>query len=616
MRELERLQSHARTSRPIHHVHADPPPDLTPEQAAIVLERFWSLYEAEFGLEDAPFYSRTHIKHHRTHQHRVYGLGRTDGSVVSMAFDMPRREKISRTIEVEFDLPLTPGGHNLAVLGALERDGRHEVAAAMREAGLHEIARPRSTLTPRQRAQQDRTGIDRAELAIHVAEAWHGTMDGRSFLAAVTRSGSRVARGRWCPVVVDRTGNVHALLELLDTAARQRGPVAPSSDAVHARLAETTVPNVADAKAALIQPGSATPDTSAHYDEVYDATDTTSASDHLSAGPLSRKAVQSRGDAATARRGTDGTGGERGAGSQEQGRPEPGRLVGVEVGDDRRGAASASHIDGAVGGGDDSVGPNHRTAGDDRGGAGAGRAAAYRDRVEARRVTRGLAEVAARQADRLAKLTRLVAAAPTVETIALERLGRAIEESTALLSMGPHADPASRDVDAVEQGLRTAAIKREREAGCLARAAQDRADAARSHLGIMDRLAAKLGAPTQIAAEVARLDQVAADLVSKLRMEGLVVNRSLNDVRHRAIGICDARNRERASWQAKPHIRLAVRELSLDRLALAAVEGGDQAIAELVAGYSTHASRRALEAEPRISSTRFAFFTKRARVEH
>ena len=72
------------TERPIHHVHCDPPPGLAPEREAAVHERFWQVYEQEFGLQKQPFYSRLHVKDGRIHEHRPYGLGRADGSVVDL----------------------------------------------------------------------------------------------------------------------------------------------------------------------------------------------------------------------------------------------------------------------------------------------------------------------------------------------------------------------------------------------------------------------------------------------------------------------------------------------------------------------------------------------------
>jgi hypothetical protein len=236
MRELEGLQAHARTARPIHHVHCDPPPGLDPAREAAVRARFWQHYEAEFGLERAPFFSRIHVHDGRTHEHRVYGLGRADGSVVDLSFDFARREKVSRITEYEAGLPWTLGAHNRAVIGALERDGRPEVAQAMRAVGLHEGMRPRAGLTPAERAQQERTQVGKAEVAVSVVAAWRAAADGECFRAGLAECGLRLMRGDKALVVLDATGNVHALGRMLTMAAKVAGTVRVAAREIAARL--------------------------------------------------------------------------------------------------------------------------------------------------------------------------------------------------------------------------------------------------------------------------------------------------------------------------------------------------------------------------------------------
>jgi len=241
-RELEALQSHARTARPIHHVHLDPPPGLSLQTEAAARSLFWQEYEREFGLEQAPFYSRIHVKSGRTHEHRVYGLGRADGSVVGLSFEFARREKVSRAVEVGMGLPLTAGAHNRAVIGALERDGRPEIAEAMRAAGLHEGPRPRAPTTPAQRAQSERTGIDPRTLGAAVLAAWRSSNDGAAFRSALADQGLVLAQGTKAAIVVDGAGGTHPLARMLGKESKAAEGDRIAAADVSARLAGLDLP--------------------------------------------------------------------------------------------------------------------------------------------------------------------------------------------------------------------------------------------------------------------------------------------------------------------------------------------------------------------------------------
>jgi len=129
--ELTDLVSHARTRTPIYHVHCDPEGAWGEQQR----ERFWELFEEEFGFQNQAYASQIHVKNDREHEHREYNRTRADGTAIRLDNDFARREKIARIVEHEFERDLVKGGWNKAVIAALERE-RPEVAAAMREAGL------------------------------------------------------------------------------------------------------------------------------------------------------------------------------------------------------------------------------------------------------------------------------------------------------------------------------------------------------------------------------------------------------------------------------------------------------------------------------------------------
>ena len=244
--ELTRLGSHARTQAPIYHVHADPPEGRPWDDADRA--RYWELFEQEFGLERQPFASVIHVKGGREHEHRAYLRTRPDGTAIRLDHDFARREKLSRIMEWERGEPLTKGAHNRAVISALEKDGREDVADAMRAAGMHEGPRPRAGLTPTERLQQDRTSITKQNIAACVAQAWTASDSGQAFHAALAEHGLILARGDKCAVIVDGTGNMHSLQRLLAMDARTNGTDAPKAADVAARLHGTLLPSVAEAR--------------------------------------------------------------------------------------------------------------------------------------------------------------------------------------------------------------------------------------------------------------------------------------------------------------------------------------------------------------------------------
>ena len=72
--ELTRIASHARSKEPLYHVHLDPELPWTEQQH----ERYWQLFEEEFGFQNQPFVEAVHIKHGRAHDHRVYSRVRQE----------------------------------------------------------------------------------------------------------------------------------------------------------------------------------------------------------------------------------------------------------------------------------------------------------------------------------------------------------------------------------------------------------------------------------------------------------------------------------------------------------------------------------------------------------
>lgn len=219
VRELVALSLGGRTDRPIYHVHLDPDAGIADEAAARA--RWWALFEAEFGMEGQPFCGVEHVKHGRHHEHRVYGLVRPDGSVIDLAWDYPRREKVSRIVEHAFGMTPVASKHARSLARRLRDEGRPDVANWLTRSGSLERARPIAPLTPAERLQQERTdtpldAVRRAALA-----AWRESADGPAFLAALRARGLELRRGRKGPVIVDGRGGAHLATRVIGAAARR-----------------------------------------------------------------------------------------------------------------------------------------------------------------------------------------------------------------------------------------------------------------------------------------------------------------------------------------------------------------------------------------------------------
>lgn len=244
--DLVMTSAHGRTSRPVHHVHIDPPPDCADPNS--VITTFLDNYEREFGLENAPRAGVMHVKNGRRHAHVVWSLVREDASVVSLAHDHPRREKVSRIVEFEHGLPFTKGKHNRSAAAALRKEGRADVADAMEAAGLL-AGKPRiAHSTPRQRAQAERTAVPIDVIRSEAFAAWIASDDARSFAVALHSFGSSVATGARGLLLIDRSGSVHSLNRVLAAAARAAGEDRITAAAVRSRLRGINFPNVEEAK--------------------------------------------------------------------------------------------------------------------------------------------------------------------------------------------------------------------------------------------------------------------------------------------------------------------------------------------------------------------------------
>ncbi|MFC4172732.1 relaxase/mobilization nuclease domain-containing protein [Microvirga sp. GCM10011540] len=228
-----------RTDKVCYHVHADPDPGITDSQAA--LDRFWSLFEAEFGLTEQPYCGARHVKHSRHHEHRVYSLVRPDGGVIDLSWDYLRREMCSRIVECEFGMHPVPSKHARAIERRLREDNRHDVADWLILSGQTMTERPVADLSPEERLIQERTGIPLDEIQRKALDAWKASADGAGFVTALRERGLDLRQGRSGAVIVDATGTAHLATRVLGAASRRIDGDRIPAAAVKARLAGMTL---------------------------------------------------------------------------------------------------------------------------------------------------------------------------------------------------------------------------------------------------------------------------------------------------------------------------------------------------------------------------------------
>ena len=268
LRELDAGAAGGNTNCHAYHLHLDPGPaetwtDDTRREA-------WARLETEMGLADAPFVEVRHItwrtlereddlervravhgadamrekdgRHQvlMAHEHRVYDLTRDDGSVIDTAHDFARRDKVGRVFEHDHGFDLVSGRHNRAVAARLDGE-RPDVAAAIRAAGLTDGPRPQASISPRARAQAERTGIDPRTVGATVLAAWGASDGGAAFAAAIREQGLTLAMGTKAAVVVDGAGGTHPLARLLGKESKAAGDKITAAD-VAARIGGLDLP--------------------------------------------------------------------------------------------------------------------------------------------------------------------------------------------------------------------------------------------------------------------------------------------------------------------------------------------------------------------------------------
>ena len=238
----------ARTSRPLLHVHVDPPVGAD----NIRTIRHWlRLFEAEFGLEGQP---RAGVLHRgkggttRLHGHFVYSVVLPNRKVVDLRNSYRRREKVSGIAAYELGLPMPPVPRPRSIHRALLAEGRHEVAkwVAGHSRAIRSPVRV-SNLSPQQRHIAERTRVDYRDLQVSLLSAWP-PRDARHFRNALLDRGIALATGRKAVVLVDQSGTPHPLARTLRQACRHHGLSPPSAAQVQRLLSSLELPTLEHGK--------------------------------------------------------------------------------------------------------------------------------------------------------------------------------------------------------------------------------------------------------------------------------------------------------------------------------------------------------------------------------
>jgi hypothetical protein len=125
----------------------------------------------------------------------------------------------------------------------LEKEGKKEIAQQLRDLGIDKGPKP-VAISPTERHQQERTGIDKADVAQQVLSAWQQSDDGKSFNNALQENNLTLAHGQKCDVIIDSSGNTHALSRLLNLATKENGVEKIQPAQIVERIAGTEIPTV------------------------------------------------------------------------------------------------------------------------------------------------------------------------------------------------------------------------------------------------------------------------------------------------------------------------------------------------------------------------------------
>lgn len=206
----------------IRHVTISPEEATTREQA----EQIAAMWRAEYETGDRPWLMVEHQKPRKgcgyeRHWHMLVSeVDPGTGRVMTCRNSCARNEKVARLAELEFGHPLTQGRHNRAVIYALQQEGKHTEAAALRHLGEGDL--PNSAFTTDAHQTAKRKGVDLAQVRDTVRRAWERSDGPQGLSAALAESGLSVQQGDKAWLVMDQAGQqVGALHRLARVKKRE-----------------------------------------------------------------------------------------------------------------------------------------------------------------------------------------------------------------------------------------------------------------------------------------------------------------------------------------------------------------------------------------------------------
>lgn len=202
-----------KAKEPLYSLSINPPQPISREQYAAAIDRI----EERLGLTDQPRTVVFHVKEDdfgkpREHCHVVWS--RTDveaGRAVHLSYDKEKLCSLSIELGRAFGLPLAPG---------------HETLARQQEAKWAK----KGNLELYEKAQQEVTGVMKADRAALVSEIYERSDGGEAFRSALEENSYVLAQGdKRGFVIVDHYGEVHSLSRQLKgvTAKTLRQKLAP-----------------------------------------------------------------------------------------------------------------------------------------------------------------------------------------------------------------------------------------------------------------------------------------------------------------------------------------------------------------------------------------------------
>jgi hypothetical protein len=241
---MQALRDGSRATVAFHHISLSPSAPLTEEQREEAVARVLAALEAE----DHAHVVWEHSEKARRgldvdrHYHIVVGHVGPDGRALDDSQSYARLEAVARSLEFDFGHDRTTSRRTEKVATELERIGRPDVAAHVRDERPPEL--PRSSISSRQRARAERLGVSLPDVREAVRNAWATSDSSLAFRAALAEAGFGAEKGDkpgvW--VVTGKDGKTLGALDRLAGEKRRVVAARMQQQEDHHDPADTTKP--------------------------------------------------------------------------------------------------------------------------------------------------------------------------------------------------------------------------------------------------------------------------------------------------------------------------------------------------------------------------------------